>query len=65
MKILVDEMPASKSSCPYAIWKPYPPCMEEPGYWMCGTIKGKLCDCTDKECRLFKTYKSFQENEGK
>ena len=35
MKIVVNEMPKTERDCPFSAWKPNPPFIEEPGYWIC------------------------------
>jgi len=42
MKFLVDQAPVSKDSCPFSKWVPYPPCIEEPGYYKC-SIDNQTC----------------------
>ena len=59
MNYVVNEMPSQPSECPYSEWKPYPPIIEEPGYWVCtlsSKDKRKSLSCTlgEKEhvCRF-------------
>ena len=53
MKFIVDEMPKSKSECPFSDWKPYPPIIEKTGDYIC-KINGNVCDLCEKECQLLK-----------
>lgn len=59
MKILVDELPETPSWCFFAEWRPYPPCVEDPGYYACKYYGNRAnCRCTlsanSCECRVFK-----------
>ncbi len=45
MKFLVDKMPTQRR-CPYSEWKPYPPIVEEPGYYRC---KIDMEHCNNKD----------------
>ena len=49
MRFVVDEMPHS-IECPFAKWKPFPPCFEEPGEYICKNDDRK-CDRDETECR--------------
>ena len=59
MKFVANEMPSQPSACPYSEWKPNPPFIEEPGYFVC-TISSKdkrsnlSCTLDEKEhvCRF-------------
>ena len=53
MKFIVDEMPKSKSKCPFSEWKPYPPIIEEPGHYIC-KINHNDCNLCETECQLLK-----------
>lgn len=53
MKFIVDEIPKSKSECPFSEWKPYPPIMKETGHYVC-KINYKHCDLGETECNLLK-----------
>lgn len=56
MKFIVDEMPKSKSKCPFSEWKPYPPIMEETGHYIC-KINQNDCNLCETECQLLKQEK--------
>ena len=45
MKFVVDELPENKGQCRFSRWHPYPPIIEEPGYYECNLIKGRNNNC--------------------
>ncbi len=47
MKIVVSELPKTPSECPFSEWKPYPPFIEEPGYWYC-----TFCEKDKRKCEI-------------
>lgn len=49
MKFIVDKMPCPKD-CPFSEWKPYPPCFEESGRYVC-KHDHKMCNQAETECR--------------
>lgn len=56
MKILVDKMPETSHACLFSKWHPYPPIVEEPGYYEC-KITDKRCTLSKIECSIFKEQK--------
>ena len=44
MKLVVNELPKTPNECPFSEWKPNPPFIEEPGYWVCKFGKQE-CSC--------------------
>lgn len=49
MKFVVDALPEQKD-CPFSKWHPYPPIIEEPGYYQCKLAEGRNDGCyMDKE----------------
>ena len=48
MRFVVDALPEQKGNCPFSEWRPYPPCIEETGYFLCRMRKGKR----NAECDL-------------
>jgi hypothetical protein len=46
MKFVVDALPEQKD-CPFSEWHPYPPIMEEPGYYRC-----KLAEVRNDGCYM-------------
>lgn len=54
MKILVDSLPRHPSVCPFSKFHPYPPIVEEPGYYTCN-LTGKDCSLKhDDGCDMLK-----------
>ena len=62
MKFIVDEMPESKSKCPFSEWKPYPPILKETGHYIC-KINHNDCNLCEMECQFLKQEKSVKWNE--
>lgn len=55
MKIYVDELPKNSEECLFhGKWHPYPPIVEETGYWEC-TINNSKCNI--KECKYLQVLK--------
>ena len=51
MRFIVDEMPTSANcDCPFAKWKPFTPCFEGTGEYICKNDDRK-CDREETECR--------------
>ena len=59
MKILVDKMVNNPKECYFSKWRPYPPIVEEPGYYMCSRLNIK-CNFEKEmtECYCFKEFKN-------
>lgn len=55
MKFLIDKLPDCSRKCIFSVWHPYPPIVEQPGYYEC-TKCGKECNLTagKTECYLLK-----------
>ena len=59
MKIIVDEIVATPKNCPFSIWHPYPPIVEQPGYYTCDFDRTECkLDLIKKECNCFKELKN-------
>lgn len=58
MKFIVDKLPKCSEECDFSKWHPYPPIIEEPGYYEC-TKNKRECNLTKgkNECYLLKEGK--------
>ena len=58
MKFIVDKLPNNSQDCIFSKWHPYPPIIEEAGYYECVKCKMK-CNLSreESECHLLKEGK--------
>lgn len=54
---MVEKIPKVASECPFSKWHPYPPMIEDPGYYEC--ILGGNCKLYDDRCSHLKTLDSI------
>ena len=53
-KIFVHKMPEVPSDCPFSKWKPYPPGVGLPGYYICPYNDNEPCNLKDNGCYFLK-----------
>ena len=64
MRFIVDEMPTyAGRDCPFSDWKPYPPCFEETGRYIC-KLDSKKCDRDETECRWMVQRPEYPKKEA-